>query len=435
MHPNPKRTLPDPPPEIRPGAGGRAPLVRRAAWPAAILALAVLLRVGFVAWKGAVPLAGDPVTYDNIAQNLVDGHGYATGLGADDRHPTAMRGPTYVLLVAGVYALVGHRTMAVYLVQIALDTMACWLVYRLGRHVFGRETVALVAMLLYALDPLFILNTGAILTETFVTTLVLAAILGFLTWTRERRAGALVASSMAIGLLGLSKPNLAPLPFVFFLSAPPAIPRGVRLRALALQVGIVALLFAPWIARNAVVFHAFVPGVSIGGMTFWGGAGPDHGRTLGGPSDPGTPPHVRTAIAGLSEVQRDRWFYGEGVRVIRSAPGRYARLVAKKCVRLWFNLWFDDPPSRASVVLAVANLLAWLAAALGMRAFPAERAASRLLLGLVLFFTVIHVVFFAVVRYALPVYAYLLPFTAAGLVAAASAVRAPLAPAIRTGSR
>jgi hypothetical protein len=170
-------------------------------------------------------------------------------------------------------------------------------------------------------------------------------------------------------------------------------------------------------------------------MTFWGGTGPDHGRTLGGPSDPGTPPHVRTAIAGLSEVQRDRWFYGEGVRVIRSAPGRYLRLLAKKCVRLWFNLWFDDPPSRASIALAVANLLAWLAAAVGMRASPADRAASRLLFGLVGFFTVIHVVFFAVVRYALPVYAYLLPFTASGLVAAAGAVRAPLAPAIRTGSR
>jgi 4-amino-4-deoxy-L-arabinose transferase-like glycosyltransferase len=390
-------------------------------WLVAAIFLATLLRLAFIVSRQNAPLVGDSASYDSIALNLATGHGYEVGSTDAGRHATAARGPTYVLLVAAVYALAGHRPAGVYLVQVALDALACLLVYKIGRRACGREAIAVLAAFLYAIYPPFIISTGAILTETLVTMLVLAAILGYVTWTQEQKWPALIASALSIGMLGLSKPNLAPLPIVFALCASPAIAWGVRLRALVLQLAIVAIVFAPWVVRNAIAFHTLIPGVSIGGVTFWGGTGPDHGRTLGSPSDPGTPAHVTTAIAGLSEIQADRWFYAEGIRVIRSDPGRYARLLAKKCVRLWLNLWFDDPPSRASIALALANVLAWMAAVFGLRSFTVDRSAARLLFGLVIYFTVIHALFFAVVRYALPVYAYALPFTAAGLIAAGRA--------------
>ena len=169
--------------------------------------------------------------------------------------------------------------------------------------------------------------------------------------------------------------------------------------------------------RNAFVFHAFVPGVTMGGVTFWGGTGPADGQVIGGLGDPRVPAHVRAAISGMSERERDSWLYAEGMRVIRRSPPRFAGLMLKKFVRLWFNLLHDDAPSRASLMVAGFNLTglalgAWAAWRLGPPA-----AAVRLLVLLFVFFSIVHMLFFSVIRYALPCYAYIFSFTGAGAVA------------------
>ena len=384
-----------------------------------VVALGLALRLAAAFHGTGQPLTGDQLSYDQVAWNLASGHGYAVGDAASGYHATATRGPSYVLLVALLFTLFGHGPWALFLVQALLDAASVLLVFRIGRLVFGRADAALAGAALYAIYPPFVLETGLMLSETLVNALVLAAIAAWLEAehhgeARGRGLAATVLSGLAVGLAALSKPILAPLAGLFFLAGwSPARPlRGFG--RLGLQVCVVSLVLAPWIARNAGTFHAFVPGVSLGGVTFWGGTGPAGGHVIGGLDDPKTPPGTLAAVRGMDEIARDRWFYAEGRRVIAAHPGRYAVLLLKKIPRLWLNLGHDAPPSRASLLLAAFNLLAIGVAVRAARTLNPDPAAGRLLLLLALYFTAIHLAFFAVVRYAFPVYAYLFAFTGAG---------------------
>jgi 4-amino-4-deoxy-L-arabinose transferase-like glycosyltransferase len=406
---------------------------RTVAWLTLILLFALGARAFVVQRSAGTPLYGDETAYDDIAAHVSRGLGFARGEGAEMR-PTAARGPAYVVLLGAVYRVVGHRPMAVKAVQVVLDCLTVLLLFHMARRLFRRDDVALVAAFLSAAYPPFILHTPMLLTETFTIFLTTLAIALFLEHAVGRSRGALVAAAVATGLAALSKPVLVLLPAVFFLAAVRTMrPRLPLLRDLLVQWVLIGLVLSPWVIRNAVVFHAFVPGVTQGGVTFWGGTGPADGHVVGGLNEPWAPKGLEERLRPLSEAERDRWFYREGFRVIREHPARYARVLARKIPRLWFNLAKDEPPhlataglgavgvdagaaGKANLLLALANMIAMVLAGIGIaRARPAPVAAD-LLLWLVLYFTAIHLAFFAVFRYSLPVYAYLIVFTAAGLV-------------------
>jgi hypothetical protein len=386
---------------------------------AALLALVVLValsvRVFIVMRSAGAPLFADEVTYDSIAMNLIEGHGYSRGAGPDVR-PTAVVGPGYVLMLAAVYATVGHQPVAVKLVQVVLDCFSCLLLFRISIRLFHRTDTALLASLLYALYPPFAMHTNAILTETLAP-----------------ETTALYLSALVSGVAALSRPILALLPVLFFLSSfRSAEKRLLLLKHLVLRCAVVGLVMSPWVLRNAVVFHSFIPSVTLGGFTFWGGTGPADGRVVGGLVEAWAPKHVEPAVRGLSELERDRWFYREGMRVVREDPARFLRVALRKLPRLWFNLAKDERSimtsktlgavglgstvlSRVSLVFALGNLIAMILAVVGIVRLKPPQVSVDLLLWLVLYFSLIHMAFFAVFRYSLPVYAYLFCFSAAGI--------------------
>jgi 4-amino-4-deoxy-L-arabinose transferase-like glycosyltransferase len=386
-------------------------------WLILTVILAFVLRVGFDVATMHRPLDGDELSYDQIAWNLASGHGFSTGDNESELAPTATRGPAYVLILTAFYRFAGHQKLPILLLQALLDTLSVWTVWRIGRRIFSHPLLALGGALIYAVYPPFIIQSGLVMTETLVNLLVLLGIDFGLGWALGGRRGDLPASGAAIGLAALSKPQLAPIAVLIVLAVRPQWrSRGFWLAA-ALQVAIVTAVLSPWIVRNAFVFHAFVPGVTMGGVTFWGGTGPADGQVIGGLGDSRVPAHVRAAISGMSERERDSWLYAEGMRVIRRSPPRFAGLMLKKFVRLWFNLLHDDAPSRASLMVAGFNLTglslgAWAAWRLGPPA-----AAVRLLVLLFVFFSIVHMLFFSVIRYALPCYAYIFSFAGAGAVA------------------
>jgi 4-amino-4-deoxy-L-arabinose transferase-like glycosyltransferase len=397
-----------------------------------ILLVALSFRLFLVARSAGAPLFADEVTYDSIAMNLIEGHGYSRGTGPDFP-PTAVVGPGYVLMLAAVYAVVGHQPVGVKLVQVVLDCLSCLLLFRISIRLFHRTDTALLASLIYALYPPFAMHTNAILTETLAVFVTILAISLFLDHATRRTTLALYLSAFVSGVAALSRPILAMLPGLFFLSAfRGAEKRLPLLKHLVLQCAVVGLVMSPWVLRNAVVFHSFIPSVTLGGVTFWGGTGPADGRVVGGLGEPWTPKHVEPAVRGLSEVERDRWFFREGMRVIREHPARFLRVALRKVPRLWFNLAKDERSnmatkalgavglgsgvlSRVSLVFALGNLIAMILAVVGIVRLKPPKVSVDLLMWLVLYFTLTHMMFFAVFRYSLPVYAYLFCFTAAGV--------------------
>lgn len=387
---------------------------KRLVLPLALLLVAAVIRLVGVTAERVLVLAGDEFSYDDIATNLAAGNGYCRTSTSGDPYPTATRGPSYVLFLAVCYRLFGQDSIAPFVVQALLDSVSCLLVYGIALLLFKRRTIAAVGAFLYAVYPPFITNTHQLLTETWINVWILASLLLFLRYVKAPSRRDLVASAVATGIMVLSRPNLLPASILAFVAMGGR--RDARWwRGLAVHFGIVAMCLSPWIVRNAIVFGRFVPGVSQGGITFWGGTGPAGGRAIGGLGDPETPQYAIEATRGMGEMERDRWFYADGVRVIREHPGRYALLLVKKIPRLWLNLGYDRPPSRASILLALFNAGMILMAYLGVRGFRPPRVGHTLLLLLGTYFTLTHLVFFSVFRYSLPVYAVLMPFSGAGI--------------------
>jgi len=122
------------------------------------------------------------------------------------------------------------------------------------------------------------------------------------------------------------------------------------------------------------------------------------------------------------EIAQNRWFMQDGIRVIKSDPWRYARLSFRKIFQLWFNLGFDEPSSRASYALAAVNLTAFALAIYALRTARADRLAARLMVVMLVFWTLANLPAPALVRYAMPYYALLFCFTGAGIVALATRI-------------
>lgn len=383
-------------------------------WLVIFLATGLLLRLAFAMYARHRSPIGDEGSYDQIAWNLASGRGYSMGIPPDPAIPTATRGPGYVLPLAASYRIAGHSKLPILIAQAFLDVGCIVLVWRIGRRLFG-PSLALGGAFLYCVYPPMILQSGSVLTETMVNASVLFALDAGLRWGLDGWRPGLPLSGLAIGICALNKPQLAPVAVLLVYAMRPTLTSLRFWGPALLQVALVAALLVPWIVRNEIVFHRLIPGVTNGGVTFWGGTGPDHGRTIGGLGEPGVPADIRTAIRGMSEAERDRYLYREGIRVIRAAPGRFAVLMLRKFMRLWFNLGFDDPPSRASLLLAAANaaLIALGVAAVVTLRPPAP--AVVLLVALGLFFSIVHMVFFSTVRYSLPCYAYLFCFSGAEL--------------------
>jgi len=394
-------------------------------WLPVVLAVALALRLACVVAGGDRALVSDEIGYDDIASNLAAGHGYSLDTADGGWRPTAMRGPSYVLFLAAIYGVAGHHVRVALVVQCLMDVATCWLVARLARRWFASDGTALLTAVIYALYPPLVMQCAQVLSELFVGFTLAVAVTFWFAWLENRRAAPLVGTALALAACALSKPHLGPLTFVLPLAALPRLGARAALRAAAVLTAIVGALFVPWMARNSAVFHAFIPGVTQGGVSFWGGTAPVGGRFVGGVHDPWVPESVRRTVEPMSEAEASSYFFREGARIIAADPVRYAVLCGRKFLQLWFNLGFDTPPSKSSLLLAFAHCVAFALAFAGLRGGRGDPDAARLVVVMGLFWSVMHVAFCAVVRYAAPYLPLLFSFTAAGLLALLPGAREP----------
>lgn len=385
-----------------------------------ILALGLGLRLFQFARISHSPLTGDSPGYDSIAWNLVEGNGYKIGYG-DTSHYTAIRGPSYVLFLATVYYLTHHSVQAAQIVQILLDVVTCFLIFRIGLLLFKRHDYALIGALIYAAYPKIWREAPGIITEPFVNLMFMLAIYGMLSFYRAGKRSGLIICGLAVALGALSKPVIGALPVLMMFASWKTL--KTRKQELLLPVVCILLtcaLSTPWWIRNANVFHKFVPTLTSGGVAFWGGTGPNHGILVTGLYGPEVPANVKRAVASLDEYHLDKWLYQEGKRVIKSNPKHYAVLVIRKAATLWFGPVLEA--KHKGKFTAALNLLLMVLALYGLTAARPDRIAIRLLVWLIVCYTLVHVVYFCELRYALPVLAYMFAFSAAGVVSAYEAV-------------
>ena len=149
------------------------PGTRPARFLVAALLLGLLVRAG-VLWstRSLGTEIVDEQHYTQIANNILDGHGFGWGPG----RPTSIRPPLYPGLLAVVFSIAGPMNLqAVRVLQILMALATVALVFQLGRRVFN-DSVACYAAGVFWLYPSLVFFNFTILTETLFTFLLVYAI-------------------------------------------------------------------------------------------------------------------------------------------------------------------------------------------------------------------------------------------------------------------
>jgi 4-amino-4-deoxy-L-arabinose transferase-like glycosyltransferase len=237
-------------------------------WAAvAILVLALVLRLGYLAVTPDYRIVHDARDYDVHARSIASGHGFAL-LGPGPSRKTAFRPPAYPVFLAGVYALGGHtwtdtraRIVPGRVANAILGTAIVALIGVLCAQLFDRR-VALTAMAVAAIYVPLILIGGSLMSEPLFAVLVLGALTAALHHraSPHRHRWAVLAGVLG-GLAILTRANAAIVLLPLVLAVWDARPRW-SWRALAppvLVVSLAVLTVAPWTVRNAVVLGDLVP--------------------------------------------------------------------------------------------------------------------------------------------------------------------------------
>jgi len=362
-------------------------------------------------WFG-YPLV-DALTFDRTALGILGG----------DHQGVFSRPPLYPYFLAAVYRVAGHSAAAVAWVQFGLGLAALAPAYLLGERWFGRRA-ALAGAWIGAVYPLRIYFEGETLDVTLFTVLFLLATWKLWEAVEEGALPRVFLAGLLYGAAALTRPNvLLVLPFIAVGAAGAF--RGARRKLPALgAAGLVgfALALAPAAAHNWGAERAFIPVAANGGVNFF--LGNERAATGLTPVPPGLRWEqvmlrpVREGVLTLSG--QDRWWYARAAEEIRSAPGRWLRLLGTKA-----SLFVNAAESGNNKALAhftavsppVRHFRGWFGvlaclAPLGCAVRPGRVTGFFALLAAGFAFSV--VLFFVTERYRLPIVTLLATAAAAG---------------------
>jgi len=196
-------------------------------------------------WSGG----GDMYAYLLLADNIVTGKGYTYA-----SIPTAFRTPGYPLFLAGTMELFGkHFLLAARFLQATAGIVAAYRCMRAARLLFGK-TAGNIALIGALLSPTLAYFSGEILTEGLASFFVASFLWALAEDTKQPNWKTAIAMGLTIGLGAMVRANTAVLGLVALLGAWTARPARYAKRELLMIPISAAIIVAPWVIRNSLVF-------------------------------------------------------------------------------------------------------------------------------------------------------------------------------------
>jgi 4-amino-4-deoxy-L-arabinose transferase-like glycosyltransferase len=309
-------------------------LISRPLW--VILLLALFLRAAVIVRSPG--RFDDPDNYLPMARALWAGEGFALR-----GRPTAYRPPLYPLLLAPL-AAAGDAWLpwGIAALHLALGAGAVGLTAVAAERLGLSRTRAMIAASIVACDPVLVVQSRSVMTETPTAFLVAATLAGL---ARGGLRGA-VLGGLGLGLASLCRPSMlagAGLTVLAGIAAHPGDPRQRlgRSAAIALTVGLVLL---PWMLRNRALFGEPVWTTTHGGYTLALANNPVYYRDVlhGEPGRIWTGHEqwlwwdsINTETKGMSEPQANRYLTAKVWRLARRNPGDFARATLARLGHFW----------------------------------------------------------------------------------------------------
>lgn len=385
-----------------------------------IIALAAILRTGYVLFFSSPELSGDPYYYDRTAQYILIGDGYRNG------NLYAYLPPLYAYFLAGIYSLFGHTYIAVKIVQIIISIATCYIIYLLATHLINRYG-GIIASFLFACYPQFIRYPGELWTETLFIFIFLTCILLTYKYMASRNILLGIFAGILLGLSSLTREIallfIIPMALWFLIMCHNNKMDASFVKYFGIFFIATALTIFPWTLRNYLVFGRLIPISTNGGVNFYIGNNPaaDGGFNWRIPDGTEWPDNMKNASQqewNSSEIQILNEGLKQGVDYIRNNPLRVLRLYSNKFFFLWRPPYYEINISTSMPVFIFRIL--WLLTYLILIGFAIPGMIVTIVLARwhwlllhfwVLHVTAIHMLTYGGTRYRLPAIPILILFS------------------------
>lgn len=298
-------------------------------------------------------------TWWMIIQNVESGAGYK----ACDNHyipncdstdqTTAMREPIPVFFFAALGKLTGNSTLAFQFSQLFLNLLICWFMY-LFTSELGNSTLGLLAAFGWAIYLLAVHTLLHISSDLIAAFFVVAGVLNLTRALKQETFTAWLLFGAAFGFAVLSRSSTLLIFIVLVAGSFMYVRFSKKLRhdwyRPLLAMLMFALVAAPWVIRNQIVFGKPVIGTTLVGYNLY---------RYNAIAASEVPPHyvgpaegyreVQLLVARTPELRRpvnearvDQIFQREAWRIIRSNMEEYIELVLFRPIPLWFNIGIPD---------------------------------------------------------------------------------------------
>jgi hypothetical protein len=296
-----------------------------------------------------------------IARALVTGHGYADPF-AGHTGPTAWVTPLYPLLVALVFKLTGIYTAASAWILLTLNSLFSALtvfpIAAIARRSFAAlgparaDSIRRWAVWLWALYPAAMQYAVRWIWETSLSTLLFTCAFALalrmhqrsMDGPGDRPARFALREWLLFGLLwgaiALSNPALVLfLPFagIWVLTGQRGALPGSLVSACLSGILFLAVL-SPWMVRNALVFHHFVPLRANFGAELYLGNGPGATGLLMEYNHPQKDPRQLRLYGQMGEYRYAQMRGELAKQTIRANPGLFLRNSLKRLYFFWFSV-------------------------------------------------------------------------------------------------
>jgi len=282
----------------------------------------------------------------NVAEALLAGHGFGSPFASHQL--SAIMPPVYPLIVAVLFRVFGVHTaasiLAAHILDCVFSALACIPVFLVARRSFGRR-VAWWSVWGWAFSPYGIYFAAAWAWSTDLLLLCLFWLL-YLAQSLERspRLALWAGFGLLAGFAGLTEPSiLVVVPFLLALACFRLSRAGRRwlLPGAVASLALAATL-SPWIVRNALVFHRFIPMRDSMGLELWMG---NNGYSERWTSDQLHPLHDPQELADYNRMGELAYMHHKAEQAedyIRSHPEWYVWMCARRSVYLWTGYWSFD---------------------------------------------------------------------------------------------
>jgi 4-amino-4-deoxy-L-arabinose transferase-like glycosyltransferase len=280
-----------------------------------------------------------------IGAALAAGEGFASPFQDRKTGPTAWMAPIYPGIIGGVFYLFGTYSVAsavvLAILQVGISLLNCYLLYALGRRLFGPQVGLLAALLLAIYPPGLHFTVQKIWSTDLFVCGILVGLWQFLRLREAPTVNNAAWTGVTLGLISLVDPIIFafwPLALAWLLVQRQS-PWLARLRASVVVVALLWVTITPWLVRNYLVFGHFVFIKSNLGYVLWSANASPPPALETSPEGNRAPQQETGSSPGNSSLQEDEGEEAamdqQALRLMRQHPWQYASNILQRVPRYW----------------------------------------------------------------------------------------------------